>query len=518
MKYLILLACLIALGCTAAGASPLGSAFTYQGKLSDGGSAASGAYDFEFALYNDALAGMALDTVTVPALFVDVGLVNTAVDFTDVPYNGQALWVEVRVRRVGVSSYTTLAPRQALGATPYALYALSGNPGPAGPEGPAGLPGPQGPIGADGAPGADGAVGPAGPPGFVTLPYSGSSTAASGSLLIANTGSGDGIRGSASSLASGLAGLNSAGGSGVYANSATGYALYAETSGSGLAVFGNSAAGSGVAGQTFGTGAGVVGTNYGSGPGVYGYASAGGIGAIGSSTGADGVRGESSASGKSAVAGIHGTATTGNGVYGQAAAPGWAVYALGNFGASGSKSFVEPHATDPSREIRYASLEGREVGTYFRGSGHLSGGLATIEVPVDFKMVSSAEGLTVTATPVGGLAMIACVSKSLDRIVIKGSADVDFDYVVNGVRKAFADFSPVVENVSFVPQSPDGRQMTVALPAESVRRLIANGTLNADGSVNLQTASRQHWDTRPAWRNVPAALPLAPPPMPLPSH
>ncbi len=46
-----------------------------------------------------------------------------------------------------------------------------------------------------------------------------------------------------------------------------------------------------------------------------------------------------------------------------------AVYAVRQVSVpSGSKNFVEPHPTDPSKEIRYASLEGREVGTYFRGT------------------------------------------------------------------------------------------------------------------------------------------------------
>ena len=36
--------------------APLGAGFTYQGKLTDGGTPANGTYDFEFNLY-DALSG-----------------------------------------------------------------------------------------------------------------------------------------------------------------------------------------------------------------------------------------------------------------------------------------------------------------------------------------------------------------------------------------------------------------------------------------------------------------------------
>ena len=39
-------------------ASPLGTAFTYQGKLADGGNAASGSYNLKFTLYDDPAAAM----------------------------------------------------------------------------------------------------------------------------------------------------------------------------------------------------------------------------------------------------------------------------------------------------------------------------------------------------------------------------------------------------------------------------------------------------------------------------
>jgi hypothetical protein len=48
---------LLLLGAGPLGAqTPLGTAFTYQGRLTDGGGPASGAYDFQFILYNAAIA------------------------------------------------------------------------------------------------------------------------------------------------------------------------------------------------------------------------------------------------------------------------------------------------------------------------------------------------------------------------------------------------------------------------------------------------------------------------------
>ena len=103
-------------------ADPLGSAFTYQGRLTDAGSSASGVYDFEFALFTSAMGGSAVDTVTIDDLGVSDGLVNASLDFTDAPYDGHALWLEVRVRSgTSSGSYTSLAPRQTLTATPFAF-------------------------------------------------------------------------------------------------------------------------------------------------------------------------------------------------------------------------------------------------------------------------------------------------------------------------------------------------------------------------------------------------------------
>jgi hypothetical protein len=205
----------------------------------------------------------------------------------------------------------------------------------------------------------------------------------------------------------------------------------------------------------------------------------------------------------STAPGVLGVSTVGTGVYGQSTS-GYAIYANGNFGGSGAKYFVEPHPTDASKEIRYVCLEGPEAGTYFRGTARIVNGFATIDVPDHFRMVSSASGLTVQLTPNGDFAALTCVQKSLDRIVVKGSADVEFDYVVNGIRKAFATFQPIVENRDFAPKFAGDDLGVAALPAESVRRLKASGILNEDGSINLETAHRLGWDQQERWKRAEA--------------
>ena len=167
----------------------------------------------------------------------------------------------------------------------------------------------------------------------------------------------------------------------------------------------------------------------------------------------------------------------------------WAVFAEGNFGASGAKHFVEPHPTDAKKVIMYSSLEGREVGTYFRGTASIVNGTALITVPEDFRIVTADEGLTVQVTPIGGFSQVYIVSQDLNEIVIRGSRDVQFHYMVNGVRRAFQNFQPVQTGYEFMPQSPSDR-MPLYLTEEAKARLISNGTYNPDGTVNMTTAER----------------------------
>ena len=167
----------------------------------------------------------------------------------------------------------------------------------------------------------------------------------------------------------------------------------------------------------------------------------------------------------------------------------YGVYAFGNSGASGTKSFVEPHPTDPRKVINYVSLEGPEAGTYFRGSARTVNGVAVIAVPEDFRIVSDDEGLTVQLTPVGASAGMYIVSEDLNQIVVHSNRDVKFHYLVNGVRRAYKDHVAIMDGTEYMPWSPNFK-MPEAFSAEAKRRLIANGTYNEDGTVNMETAER----------------------------
>jgi len=171
----------------------------------------------------------------------------------------------------------------------------------------------------------------------------------------------------------------------------------------------------------------------------------------------------------------------------------YGVFANGNLGATGTKPFVEPHPTDASKVIRYVALEGPEAGTYFRGRGRFHNGQAVIDVPESFRIVTDEDGLTVQITPIGsGFTMTSVVSANLNEITFRGNHDVEFYYMVHGVRKAYKDWQPIAEGTEFVPHFPTDR-MPLSLSEEARRRLIQNGTYNADGSVNMATAAREGW-------------------------
>jgi hypothetical protein len=175
----------------------------------------------------------------------------------------------------------------------------------------------------------------------------------------------------------------------------------------------------------------------------------------------------------------------------------YGVYSEGDFGGTGAKYFIEPHSLDASKVIKYVALEGPEAGTYFRGTAQTVGGEATIQVPEDFRMVTNENGLTVQVTPVGDVAAMGVINKNLYQIVVRASKDVTFDYLVQGVRRGYEDFQPVNVGREFMPRGPNDR-MPAYLNPEQKRKLVANGTYNADGTVNMQTAERLGWTT--LWR------------------
>jgi hypothetical protein len=108
--------------CLLPSAMAQGTAFTYQGRLNDGGSAANGSYDLTFTLFNTNITGSVLGIVSNNATAVSNGLFTVTLDYGN-QFDGTPRWIEISVRTNGGSSFSTLSPRQQLRATPYAITA-----------------------------------------------------------------------------------------------------------------------------------------------------------------------------------------------------------------------------------------------------------------------------------------------------------------------------------------------------------------------------------------------------------
>ena len=100
-----------------------GTAFTYQGRLNDGGSAANGSYDLTFTLYSTNIAGTPLAAArTNSATAVSNGLFTVTLDFSN-RFDGTPRWLQIGVRTNSAPGFTALSPRQQLTPTPYAIFA-----------------------------------------------------------------------------------------------------------------------------------------------------------------------------------------------------------------------------------------------------------------------------------------------------------------------------------------------------------------------------------------------------------
>lgn len=114
------------------GQTPVGTAFTYQGRLMDGGVAVTGVYEFEFKLY-DAHAdpsNQVGSTFSLRSVQVTNGLFTVKLNFGSNVFNGNARWLQIAVRPQGTADpHTVLSPRQELTPAPFALYALNGDEG-----------------------------------------------------------------------------------------------------------------------------------------------------------------------------------------------------------------------------------------------------------------------------------------------------------------------------------------------------------------------------------------------------
>jgi trimeric autotransporter adhesin len=108
-------------------ADDVGTAFTYQGELADGGSPVGSPTpvdcDFEFTLWDAATLGSPIGPPLTPTVTVTDGRFTEVLDFGVDAFPGVARWVEIQVccPSACAPGYVPLTPRQELTPAPHAL-------------------------------------------------------------------------------------------------------------------------------------------------------------------------------------------------------------------------------------------------------------------------------------------------------------------------------------------------------------------------------------------------------------
>ena len=361
------------------------------------------------------------------------------------------------------------------------------------------------------------------PPGVTFSAVSGTVVPAIQGVNTSGAGGAVGVEGTigpsnSAPAAAGVRGINNgtgAGGVGVWGSqSGSGWGVFGETP-SGVGVYGQATATTGAnygmraetssqaqnsAGIRANNGAGALAANFFT-SGVRGEAGVGGIGVLGVTRGWAGVSGYHIGTGAAILSGsdLGYTPTVGLNVTGNA-------QVFGSFSATTNKGFIQPHPHDASKEIRYIALEGPYTDLYFRGTAQVSQGVTRIPIPQHFRWVTDPATYSTLVTPVGDMATVAVVSEGPEGIVVRASRNVKVHYVVYAEREAVRNADPIIENEHFRPD-PE-RDILAHLPDTFRELMIQNGTLNRDGTINMETARRLGWDKEWEKRRQPAPQPI----------
>src|ERR1035437_7341382 len=119
---LALLTCLSTFNLQLSTAFAQGTAFTYQGRLNDGGSPANGTnYGMVFYLYDAPTNGNLLGNEGIASVTASNGLFTVPLSFGNV-FDGNPRWLAITLQKNG-SGFTTLSPCQQIMPTLYAIMA-----------------------------------------------------------------------------------------------------------------------------------------------------------------------------------------------------------------------------------------------------------------------------------------------------------------------------------------------------------------------------------------------------------
>ncbi len=513
-------------------APAVGTAFTYQGRLTMAGAPATGSYDFKFTLYNALTGGSTVGSVvTKSAVTVNGGVFTVTLDYGSSAFNGSPRWLEIAVKPAGGASYTTLSPRQPISPVPYAISV------------------PWSGISAMPAGFADGVdngtsyttgSGLALNSNVLSVNYGGTGSAEtvarsdhnhwgaswrgqSYGLTLDTTGAtianpvtiagitrasaGNAIMGVVTETGTygymlkqtGVAGLNNgtqAGGYGVYgsAGAANAYGVYGRASGSGgigvgasgknygLFAVSSDSGSTGTYGRSDGaSGIGVGGTANGSGGnGVKGLGKYVGVRGTGDSYG---VIGSSPGSGGTGVYGYANTGSSAYGVWGYSTA-GEAGHFSGKVTVTGTLSkaggsFKIDHPLDPANKyLQHSFVESPDMMNIYNGNATLDAkGEAVVTLPEWFEALN--KDFRYQLTCIGGFAPVFIAEKiSKNRFKIAGgTGGLEVSWMVTGVRKdAWANDNRIeVETIKPADEQgtylyPEGFGQKATLSLDSVRR------------------------------------------------
>jgi hypothetical protein len=112
--------------CAASAGFAQTTAFSYQGRLNNGGVAANGNFEFQFKLFDAPSGGAQIAaTFSVPSVAVINGVFTTVLDFGATPFSdGSARFLEIALRPAGSTSpFTVLGTRTQILSAPYAIQA-----------------------------------------------------------------------------------------------------------------------------------------------------------------------------------------------------------------------------------------------------------------------------------------------------------------------------------------------------------------------------------------------------------
>lgn len=102
-----------------------GTAFTFQGRLTEGGNPANGLYDFRSGPVATNIGGaLVAGPLTNTAVMVSNGLFVLTLDYGPV-FDGTTYWLQIGVRTNGGGTFIGLSPRPEVTPTPYAIFAIT---------------------------------------------------------------------------------------------------------------------------------------------------------------------------------------------------------------------------------------------------------------------------------------------------------------------------------------------------------------------------------------------------------